>query len=67
LAKNSKSILVTIAVELPYDDKLLNYNSKLNNAVLEVIGDGEFACSVTAGSNLTSEHPINKGESYDAI
>lgn len=67
MAKNSKSILVTIAVELPYDNELLNYNSKLNNAVLEVIGDGKFACSVNAGSNLTSEHPINKGENYDAI
>lgn len=56
----AKSILVTIAVELPYDNELLTYNSKLNNAVLEVIGDGKFACSVNAGSNLTSEHPINR-------
>ena len=60
MAKNSKTILVTVAVELPYSNELLNYNDKLNSAVLDVIGDGKFACSVVAGNNLTSEHPINK-------
>ena len=60
MGSKAKSILVTIAVELPYDNELLTYNSKLNNAVLEVIGDGKFACSVNAGFNLTSEHPINR-------
>ena len=56
----TKSIIVTVAVQLPYSNELLNYNDKLNDAVLDVLKDGKFACSVVAGNDLTSEHPINK-------
>ena len=59
--QTDKVIRATVCVELPYDNELLNYNHKLNKKILEVLSDGNFACSVRAGSNIPYDQiPINR-------
>jgi len=56
-----KIIRATITVEVPYDNELLNYGSKLDQKLREVIDRTKYlSCSVQAGDLAHSKRPVIK-------
>ena len=56
-----KIIRATIIVEVPYDNELLNYGSKLDQKLREVIDRTKhLSCSVEAGNLEPSTEPVIK-------
>jgi len=56
-----KIIRATITVEVPYDNELLNYGSKLDQKLREVIDSTKhLSCSVQAGELKPSKEPVIK-------
>ena len=53
-----KKIRATIIVEVPYDNELMNYGSKLDKELRRVINKAPYLnCSLEAG-NLESTAPV---------
>lgn len=54
-----KIIRATITIEVPYDNELLNYGSKLDQKLREVIDRTKhLSCSVQAGNLEPSTEPV---------
>ena len=61
LEKTKKIIRATLTVELPYDNELLNYGTKLNQRIRDVIDNTDFlCCSVESGNLKPNGMPIIK-------
>lgn len=62
LAKQNRTIRVTLTIDLPYDNELLNYGKKLDSKLREVINNTEhLCCSVQAGYLEFSKEPVIDG------
>lgn len=58
---DNKIIRATITVEVPYDNELLNYGSKLDQELRKVIDRTKhLSCSVQAGDLEPSKEPVVK-------
>lgn len=58
---HDKIIRATVTVEMPYSNELLNYGSKLNNKIKQIIADADYLpCGVQAGNLAPSKEPVLK-------
>ena len=56
-----KTIRATITVEIPYENKYLNYGDVLNKKIKQIIADADYVpCSVQAGNLEPSTEPVVK-------
>jgi len=54
-----KTIRATITIEVPYDNELMNYGSKLDQELRKVIDRAKYlSCSLEAGNLEPSKEPV---------
>lgn len=58
-----KTIRATITVEVPYENELMNYGTKLNKKIKQIIAEADFVpCGIVAGNLEPSKEPVLRGK-----
>lgn len=63
--KDTRKIRVTLQIETPYDNNLLNNKFMLDNRIQDIVKYGELAYQVTSGELKPSKDPVTRDPIYN--